>query len=172
MDKKCLLVDKSYIKIIINQCQVFHKEKNILPYTLYLQLDNFEVKKIKTINNTNEVLESPSNEFIFELTLSEKEKDEELFGYILNFNAYTTSIFFIQKNIASIKIPIFINKAYNGKQWYILKDNKEEACIKLLLNIEVHISNNSYNNINQNIYTKDNNSFKRMNLEKIKLIKI
>ena len=118
------------------------------------------------------MLESPSNEFIFELTLSEKEKDEELFGYILNFNAYTTSIYFIQKNIASIKIPIFINKAYNGKQWYILKDNKEEACIKLLLNIEVHISNNSYNNINQNIYTKDNDSFKRMNLEKIKLIKI
>ena len=54
-------LDKSYIKITIYQSQLFHEDKDILPYTLYLQLGNFEAKKIETINNNLQELKSPLN---------------------------------------------------------------------------------------------------------------
>ena len=146
-----------FIKIIISQSQLFKKDKNILPYTLSLQLDDFPEKKIQSINNAIQILESPSNEFFFEINLHQKDSKEEIIEHILTLNAYTTSIFFIQKKIAYIKIPIFTIKKINSKQWYILKDSNEEACIKLLIEIEVNIYNELYNKINKEIYNKNNN---------------
>ncbi len=149
----------SYIKIIINESHIFQKDKITLPYNLSLQFDDFPEKKIKSINNIIQKLEPPSNEYIFEINPKQNEfKEEELLEHILIINAYTTTIFFIQKIIASIKIPIFLNNS-QSKQWYILKDNNDEACIKLLIEININISNNLYlyNKANQYICQNNNN---------------
>ena len=146
-----------YIKLIVSRSEVFNKEKNILPYSLSFQLDNFPEKKIKSINNNLQIFESPSNEYIYEFNLNEEnEINEKDISHILTFNAYITSIFFIQKKIASIKIPIFINQKINGKQWYILKDNKNEGCIKLLINLEINMADELWNLINEKIYGNNN----------------
>ena len=147
--------DNSYIKIIINQSQLFQKDKITIPYNLYLQFDDFPEKKIKSINNILQKFEPPSNEYVFEINPKENKLNDDLLEHILIINAYTTTIFFIQKKLASIKIPIFLNKSIS-KQWYILKDNNDEACIKLLIEIQINISNNLYNKGNQYIFFKNN----------------
>ena len=157
--KKNQKIHNYYIKVIVNKSQVFNKDKNILPYSLSFQLDNFAEKKIKSINNNLEIFESPSNEYIYELNLRENKIDEQLLLHTLSFNAYTTSIFFIQKKIASIKIPIFINKRIYEKQWYILKDSKNEGCIKLSVNVEINMSDELWSIINEYIDDKNNKYF-------------
>ena len=160
-------INKPNIKISVIQSELFDESKNNLPYTLFIQLDNLPEKKIKTINNRRQIFEPPINEYIFELDIKENEIKEGNIKHILNFNAYITSLFFIQKKLASIRIPIFINKKISGKQWYILKDNKDKTCIKLLINIEINLPNKFYNNVNQNIYfnnsTKDFLDIKKNN---------
>ena len=160
-------INKPNIKISVIQSELFDESKNNLPYTLFIQLDNLPEKKIKTINNRSQIFEPPINEYIFELDIKENEIKEGNIKHILNFNAYITSLFFIQKKLASIRIPIFINKKISGKQWYILKDNKDKTCIKLLINIEINLPNKFYNNVNQNIYfnnsTKDFLDIKKNN---------
>ena len=156
---KIIEIDKSFIKITINQSQIFNQFKNILPYTLYLQLENYPEQKIMTIKDINQTFESPSNEYIFDLNLTEKDKKEDLVNYILTFEAYTTSVFFITKKFASIQIPIFLKKFNIGKQWYILKDNNNESCIKILINIEINIPNDLRNLINKSFFSKIKNSF-------------
>ena len=160
-------INKPNIKISVIQSELFDESKNNLPYTLFIQLDNLPEKKIKTINNRIQIFEPPINEYIFELDIKENEIKEGNIKHILNFNAYITSLFFIQKKLASIRIPIFINKKISGKQWYILKDNKDKTCIKLLINIEINLPNKFYNNVNQNIYfnnsTKDFLDIKKNN---------
>ena len=156
---KIIEIDKSFIKITINQSQIFNQFKNILPYTLYLQLENYPEQKIMTIKDINQTFESPSNEYIFYLNLTEKDKKEDLVNYILTFEAYTTSVFFITKKFASIQIPIFLKKFNIGKQWYILKDNNNESCIKILINIEINIPNDLRNLINKSFFSKIKNSF-------------
>ena len=160
-------INKPNIKISVIQSELFDESKNNLPYTLFIQLDNLPEKKIKTINNRSQIFEPPINEYIFELDIKENEIKEGNIKHILNFNAYITSLFFIQKKLASIRIPIFINKKISGKQWYILKDNKDKTCIKLLINIEINLPNKFYYNVNQNIYfnnsTKDFLDIKKNN---------
>ena len=160
-------INRPNIKISVIQSELFDESKNNLPYTLFIQLDNLPEKKIKTINNRIQTFEPPINEYIFELDIKENEIKEGNIKHILNFNAYITSLFFIQKKLASIRIPIFINKKISGKQWYILKDNKDKTCIKLLINIEINLPNKFYNNVNQNIYfnnsTKDFLDIKKNN---------
>ena len=150
-------INKQNIKINVIQAELFDEYKNNLPYTLFIQLDNLPEKKIKTINNRIQIFDSPINEYIFELNIKENELKEENVKHILNFNAYTTSIFFIQKKFSSIRIPIFLNKKLNGKQWFILKDNKERTCIKLLINIEINLSLEFYNNLNHLVYFRNSN---------------
>ena len=90
-------INKPNIKISVIQSELFDESKNNLPYTLFIQLDNLPEKKIKTINNRRQIFEPPINEYIFELDIKENEIKEGNIKHILNFNAYITSLFFIQK---------------------------------------------------------------------------
>ena len=156
---KTIEIDKAFIKITIYKSQIFNEYNNILPYTLYLKLGNFPEQKLMTIKDINQTFESPSNEYIFELNLTEKEKKEDILKYSLTFEAYTKSVYFINKKFASINIPIFLKKINIGKQWYILKDNNDEYCIKILINIEINMPNDLWNITNKNFFSKINNSF-------------
>ena len=162
--------ESSYIKIVVIESHIFQKDKITLPYDLSLQFDDFPEKKIKSINNIIEKIEPPSNEFIFELNPEEKEFKEgegELLEHILIINAYTTTIFFIKNKISVLKIPIFLNNL-TSKQWYILKDRNDEACIKLLIEIKINISNNLYlyNNLNQYMLHTNNDYIENLINEK------
>ena len=134
---------KPYIKLEIHE-SVIYPEKNVpLPYGINISFANFPEKNIESINNTKEIFKFPMNQFIYYFdkntfnctNLSDKE-------FIIN--TYTTSIFFLKKNFASVKIPISLNKEENNKkQWYYLKDINNNICIKILISIEI---NNIYKN--------------------------
>ena len=134
---------KPYIKLEIYE-SVIYPEKNVpLPYGINISFANFPEKNIESINNTKEIFKFPMNQFIYYFdkntfnctNLSDKE-------FIIN--TYTTSIFFLKKNFASVKIPISLNKEENNKkQWYYLKDINNNICIKILISIEI---NNIYKN--------------------------
>ena len=157
---------KSYLKLEIYQSKICQNIKVPLPYGLSILFDNFPEKCIEPINNENELLKSPKNQFIYylnELNLSEENVLEKEFII----NSYTTSIFIIKKNFASVKIPILYRKKNTQKQWFFLKDINDNICIKILINIELHSSNTIINDIKLK-----NNNILKLNSETIRENKI
>ena len=157
---------KSYLKLEIYQSKICQNIKVPLPYGLSILFDNFQEKCIEPISNENELLKSPENQIIYyldELNLSEENVLEKEFII----NSYTTSIFIIKKNFASVKIPILCGKKNNQKQWYFLKDINDNICIKILLNIELHSANAVLNDIKLK-----NNNILKLNSETIRENKI
>lgn len=159
---------KSYLKLEIFQSQVCQNSKVPLPYGLSIIFDHFPEKCIEPIKNENEFLKSPDNQFIYYLNnlnlLDNKELEKE---FIIN--SYTTSIFIIKKNFASVKIPIVFPKKNNQKQWFFLKDINENICIKLLINIEMHSANiiNDINLKNNNILRINGGTIKENKINNI-----
>ena len=156
---------KTYLKLEIFQSKVCQNSKVPLPYGLSFIFDDFPEKCIEPIKNENEFLKSPDNQFIYYLNNLNLTDNKELEKELI-INSYTTSIFIIKKNFASVKIPIVFPKKNNQKQWFFLKDINENICIKILINIEMH----SANIINDN-HLKNNNILK-INSETIKENKI
>ena len=157
---------KSYIKLEIYQSKICQNTKVPLPYGLSIIFDNFPENCIEPLENENVFLKSPDNQFIYylnNLNLSENNVLEKEFII----NSYTTSIFIIKKNFASVKIPIIFRKKSNQKQWFFLKDINENICIKLLINIEIHSANTIINDINLK-----NNNILKINSETIRENKI
>ena len=140
---------KSYIKLEIHQSQVCQNIKVPFPYGLCILFGHFPEKYIEPISNANEIMTSPKNQFIYHLndsTLSQEDLLEKEFII----NSYTTSIFIIKKNFASVKIPILYSNENSQKQWFFLKDINDNICIKLLIKIEIHLNNKIKNNCKLN----------------------
>ena len=156
---------KTHLKLEIFQSKVCQNSKVPLPYGLSFIFNDFPEKCIEPIKNENELLKSPDNQFIYYLNNLNLTDNKELEKELI-INSYTTSIFIIKKNFASVKIPIVFPKKNNQKQWFFLKDINENICIKILINIEMH----SANIINDN-HLKNNNILK-INSETIKENKI
>ena len=178
------ITSQSYFKLVIHQSQICKNIKVPIPYGLSIIFDDFPVKCIEPIKNENVILKSPQNEIIYNLNnnnLSKKELIEKEFII----NSYTTSIFFLKKNFASVKIPILYRDNNSQKQWFFLKDINENICIKILISIEIHLTNeifdnfnlnNEYNILKQNVETikenrinKNFNYIKAMNHHKKKI---
>ena len=154
----------SYLKLEIYQCQICQSIKPPLPYGLCILFDNFPENYIESIKNENEILKNPGNQFIYNLNNNLSQND--LMEKEIVINSYSTSIFIIKKNFASVKIPILYSKKNNQKQWFFLKDINDNICIKILIGIEICFSNKCINNFN------NSNEFLRQNNEKIKENKI
>ena len=154
---------KSYIKLEIHQSQVCQNIKVPLPYGLCILFGHFPEKYIEPISNENEILTSPKNQLIYYLSDSTLSQE-----YILEkefiINSYTTSIFIIKKNFASVKIPILYSNENSQKQWFFLKDINDNICIKLLIKIEIHLNNKMKNNCKLNF----SNNILKINAETIK----
>ena len=148
----------SYIKLTIYETHV-NPEMNVpLPYGIMISFGNAHEKNIEPINKEKETLKPPLNHFIYYFdknlfdcnTLKEKE---------ITIYSYTTSIFIIKKNFATVKIPIILNKNDNKKKnWCYLKDINGNICIKLLISIDINIPyfKNKENIININENKKNN----------------
>ena len=148
----------SYIKLIIHETHI-NPEMNVpLPYGIMISFGNAHEKNIEPINKEKEILKPPLNHFIYYFdknlfdcnTLKEKE---------ITIYSYTTSIFIIKKNFATVKIPIILNKNDNKKKnWCYLKDINGNICIKLLISIDINIPyfKNKENIININENKKNN----------------
>ena len=148
--------NQSYLKLEIYQSQICQSIKPPLPYGLSILFDNFKENQIESIEKENEVLKYPGNQFIYILNNNTSQND--LIGKEIIINSYTTSIFIIKKNFASVKIPILYSKTNNQKQWFFLKDINDNICIKILISIEIFLSNKLINNFNNsNDILKQNN---------------
>ena len=156
-------VSKSYLKLEIYQSQLCHSIKPPLPYGLSILFDNFPVKYIEPITNENEIFNSSGNTFIYYLN-ENLISQNDLFEKEIIINSYTTSIFIIKKNFASVKIPILYTKNENKKQWFFLKDINDNICIKILISIEIYLGNKI---LNISKFNNSNNILKR-NSETIK----
>ena len=129
---------KSYIKLEIFQSQICQNIKLSLPYGLSISFENFPEKYIEPIKNENEFLKSLENQFIYYLNNNNLTQDD-LIGKEFIINSYSTSIFMVKKNFASVKIPILYSKKNNEKKWFFLKDLKDNICIKILVSIEISL---------------------------------
>ena len=161
---------KPYIKLEIHESIIYPKINVPLPYGINISLGNFPEKNIEQINNKKEVFQFPKNQFFYYF-------DKNTFNctdmeFILN--TYTTSIFIIKKNFASVKIPISLNKDENNKrQWYYLKDISNNTCVKILLSIDININNYQQKVLNNNklddIISKNNKAsleYKKINISR------
>ena len=158
---------KSYIKLEIHQSQVCQNIKVPLPYGLCILFGHSPEKYIEPISNENEILTSPKNQLIYYLNDSTLSQDYLLEKEFI-INSYTTSIFIIKKNFASVKIPILYSNENSQKQWFFLKDINDNICIKLLIKIEIHLNNKMKNNCKLNF----SNNILKVNSETIKENKI
>ena len=133
---------KSYIKLEIHESQICPEMNVPLPYGINISLGNLQEKNIEPINKEKEVFQTPINQFIYYFDKNNFDYNNLLDKEII-INSYTTSIFILKKNFASVKIPFSLNKNdIIKKQWYNLKDINNKVCIKLLLSVYVNISNN------------------------------
>ena len=142
-------ISKSYLKLEIYKSQICQSIKAPLPYGLCILFDDFPEKYIEPITNENEVFKSSENKFIYYLNENDISQNK-LFEKEFIINSYTTSIFIIKKNFASVKIPILYSKKDNKKQWFFLKDINDNICIKILISIEIYLENKIINNFKSN----------------------
>ena len=142
-------ISKSYLKLEIYQSQICQSIKAPLPYGLCILFDDFPEKYIEPITNENEIFKSSENKFIYYLNENDISQNK-LFEKEFIINSYTTSIFIIKKNFASVKIPILYSKKDNKKQWFFLKDINDNICIKILISIEIYLENKIINNFKSN----------------------
>ena len=133
---------KSYIKLEIHESQICPEMNVPLPYGINISLGNLQEKNIEPINKEKELFQTPINQFIYYFDKNNFDYNNLLDKEII-INSYTTSIFILKKNFASVKIPFSLNKnEIIKKQWYNLKDINNKVCIKLLLSLYINISNN------------------------------
>ena len=142
-------ISKSYLKLEIYKSQICQSIKAPLPYGLCILFDDFPEKYIEPITNENEIFKSSENKFIYYLNENDISQNK-LFEKEFIINSYTTSIFIIKKNFASVKIPILYSKKDNKKQWFFLKDINDNICIKILISIEIYLENKIINNFKSN----------------------
>ena len=162
---------KSYLKLEIYKSQIFQNIKVPLPYGLSILLDNFPEKYIEPITKENEIFQSPENKFIFYLNNNNLSKNNVLEKEFI-INSYTTSIIILRKNFASVKIPILFSNKDSQRQWFFLKDINDNICIKILVNIEIHLEYKIINNLNlNNLYNILKQNSETIKENKIKLNK-
>ena len=157
----------SYIKLEIYESQVCEYVNVPLPYGLLISFNNNTDKYIERINSEKEILKPPKNTFIYNLDINDF--NNKNLQFIIT--SFTTSIFIIKKNFASVKIPLELNNINTKEQtWYFLKDKNNNICIKLLISIEINISkeNNKTNMIkNNNILYKNNKTINENRINNI-----
>ena len=158
--------NESYIKLEIHECQICEYMNVPLPYGLLISFNNNSDKYIESIKSEKEILKPPKNTFMY--NLDKNDFNNKNLEFIIT--SYTTSIFIIKKNFASVKIPLKINNINTKeKTWYFLKDKNNNICIKLLISIEINISKekNKANKTNNILYknnkTIDENKIKNIN---------
>ena len=167
---------KSFLKLEIYQSQICQNIKVPLPYGLSILFDNFPEKNIEPITTEKELFKYPENQFIYYLNNNNLSKNE-IFEKEFIINSYTTSIFILKKNFASVKIPILYSNKNNEKQWFYLKDINNNICIKILISIEIYFAqkminnfNNSFNILKQNSETIKENKTNKKNSNYINAI--
>ena len=153
---------QSYLKLEIYRSQICQNIKVPIPYGLSINFDDFPVKFIEPVKNENEIFKS-ENSFIYNLNDNNLLKNELIEKEFI-INSYTTSIFILKKNFASVKIPILYSDKNNQKQWFFLKDLNDNICIKILISIEINIVNKIYKNLKSN----NSNNILKQNSETIK----
>ena len=160
---------KSFLKLEIYQSQICQNIKVPLPYGLAISFDNFPEKNIEPITEEREIFKNPENQFIYYLNNNNLLKNE-LFEKEFTINSYTTSIFILKKNFASVKIPILCNNKNNEKQWFFLKDINDNICIKILISIEIYFAQKMLNNFNNsfNILKQNSETIKENKINKNK----
>ena len=145
---------KSYIKLEIHEIQILNGINVPLPYGINISLGNLYEKNIEPIKKEKEVFQSQKNQFVYYFDKNTLNCNN-IFDKEIVINSYTTSIFGLKKNFASLKIPIYLNKNNNNKkQMYFLNDINDNSCIKLLMTLDINISTNESNE-NKSEITKD-----------------
>ena len=141
-----------YIKLEIYQSQICENMNVPLPYGLLISFNNNSFKYIETINSEKEIIKPPKNTFIY--NLDNNSLNNQNIEFIIT--SFTTSMFIIKKNFASVIIPFQLDNTNSTKEkkWYFLKDINNNKCIKLLISIEINITREKnktnvikYNNI-------------------------
>ena len=131
----------TYIKLEIYESHVCPEMNVPLPYGIVISFGNFPEKNIEPINQEKNRFKPPLNQFsyYFDKNLIDYDNLKEK-EFIIS--SYTTSIFILKKNFASVKIPLSpIIKENKKKNWYFLKDINNNNCIKLLISIDINIPN-------------------------------
>ena len=145
---------KSYIKLEIHEIQILNGINVPLPYGINISLGNLYEKNIEPIKKEKEVFQSQKKMFVYYFDKNTLNCNN-IFDKEIVINSYTTSIFGLKKNFASLKIPIYLNKNNNNKkQMYFLNDINDNSCIKLLMTLDINISTNESNE-NKSEITKD-----------------
>ena len=126
------LPNNNCIKFLIYESQICQKDKIELPYELSITFGQQHENIINKINTNKIIFDNLLNSFIYDLPNNSFEYISKQFFEII---AFKTSIFFIRKNICSVKIPLIHLIKSNNKQWYFLKNDDDEICIKVLISL-------------------------------------
>ena len=131
--------EKYFIKLQIHEINAVQNMNIPLPYGICISLNNKQEKYLEPINNENELFDNNKNIFVFYLDKNHLNDINATEKEII-INSYTTSIFILKKNFASVKIQIQLNHDLNQKKnWYFLKDINNNICIKILISIFINI---------------------------------
>ena len=131
--------EKYFVKLQIHEINVVKNMNIPLPYGICFSLNNKQEKFLEPINNENEIFDNNKKIFVFYLGNNHLNDINAIEKEII-INSYTTSIFILKKNFASIKIPIHLNQDSNqNRKWYFLKDINNNICIKILISIYINI---------------------------------
>ena len=142
--------EKCFVKLQIHEINTFQNMDIPLPYGISISLNNKQEKYLEPINSENVIFDNNKNIFVFYLDNNDLNDINAIEKEII-INSYTTSIFILKKNFASIRIPIQLKQDLNQKKnWFFLKDINNNICIKILISININI---------HSIKTKKENKF-------------
>ena len=126
------LSNNNCIKLIIYESQICQKDKIELPYELSILFGQQPEYNINEIKSQKIIFNDLLNSFKYDLPNNSYEYISKQFFEI---TAFKTSIFFIRNNICSVKIPLIHCIKSEDKQWYFLKNDNNEICIKILIRV-------------------------------------
>ena len=131
-DNSSQMLSNKSIKLLIYESQICKKDKIELPYGLSITFGQQSEEIINKINANKIIFDESLNSFTFDL---QNDSYEYISKQFFEITAFRTSIFFIHNNICSVKIPLIHCIKSDSKQWYFLKNNDNEICIKILISI-------------------------------------
>ena len=146
MSSPLQITDKnSVLTITLHKAKYISDKEKPGQYSLYIQFNNDKVE-------TEKILEK---EKVFENTIYNFSFTHETISFNpITFTAYTSSWIVLSTVLASLSIPLTINKLNSQRQWYYLKNENDENILSILVSFSTNIlfhnkTELSFNNQNQ-----------------------